>query len=132
MLHIYRQTLPRALSKQWKRYIRKLLEKVYFILNISQNHLTLKPLHLVIRFHFNTLRPRQNGHPFADDTFNRIFLYENGIVSIRISLKFFLKGPIDNIPALVQIMAWRRSGDKPLSEPMMINSWTHLGVTHPQ
>ena len=55
---------------------------------------------------FNTLRPRQNGHHFADDTFKRIFLDEN----VRVSLKFVLKGPIDNIPALVQIMAWRRSG----------------------
>ena len=35
----------------------------------------------------------------------------------RISLKFVPKGPINNIPALVQIMAWRRSGDKPLPEP---------------
>ena len=31
-----------------------------------------------------------------------------------------------NIPALVQIMAWRRSGDKPLSEPMMVSSLTHI------
>ena len=30
-----------------------------------------------------------------------------------------VEGLIDNIPALVQIMAWCRSGDKPLSEPMM-------------
>ena len=36
-----------------------------------------------------------------------------------ISLKFFPKGPINNIPALVQIMAWRRVCDKPLSEPML-------------
>ena len=36
------------------------------------------------------------------------------------SLKFFPKGPINNIPALVQIMAWRWPGDKPLSEPMMV------------
>ena len=28
--------------------------------------------------------------------------------SIKISLKFVPKGPINNIPALVQIMAWRR------------------------
>ena len=28
-------------------------------------------------------------------------------------------GPIDNNTALVQLMAWRRIGDKPLSEPMM-------------
>ena len=39
---------------------------------------------------------------------------------IKISLKFVLKGPIDNNPALVEIMAWRRIGDKPLSEPMLI------------
>ena len=29
------------------------------------------------------------------------------------------KSPINNIPALVRIMAWRRPGGKPLSEPMM-------------
>ena len=40
-------------------------------------------------------------------------------IPIEISLKFIPKGPINNIPALVQIMAWRRTGDKPLSEPMM-------------
>ena len=81
---------------------------------------------------FNTLRPRQNGHHFADDTFKRIFLDENVRVSIIISLKFVLKGPIDNIPALVQVMAWHRSGAKPLSEPMMVNSLTHICVIRPQ
>ena len=39
-------------------------------------------------------------------------------ISIQISLKFVPKGPIDNKPALVQVMAWCWSGDKPLSEPM--------------
>ena len=39
---------------------------------------------------------------------------------------------INNIPALVQIMAWRRPGDKPLSEPMMVNLLTHICVTRPQ
>ena len=34
-------------------------------------------------------------------------------------MKFVLKGPTDNNPALVEIMAWRRIGDKPLSEPML-------------
>ena len=38
---------------------------------------------------------------------------------MKIALKFISQGPINNIPALVQIMAWRRSGDKPLSEPMV-------------
>ena len=39
---------------------------------------------------------------------------------IMISLEFVPEGPINNIPALVQIKAWRRSGDEPLSEPMMV------------
>ena len=39
---------------------------------------------------------------------------------------------IDNIPALVLIMAWRRPGDKPLSEPMLVRSPTHTCVTRPQ
>ena len=48
------------------------------------------------------------------------------------SLKFVPKGQINNIPALVQIMAWRRPGDKPLSEPMMVSLTTHICVTRPQ
>ena len=80
----------------------------------------------------NTLRPRQNGRHFPDDIFKWIFLNENVWISINISLKFVPKSPINNIPALVQIMAWRRSGDKPLSEPMMVCLPTHICVTRPQ
>ena len=47
-------------------------------------------------------------------------------------LKFVPKGPINSIRALVQIMAWRRSGDKPLFEPMMVSLLTHICVTWPQ
>ena len=81
---------------------------------------------------FNTLRPRQNGRHFADDIFKCIFLNENVWISIKISLKFVPKGPINDIPTLVQIMALRRPGDKPLSEPMMGSSLTHICVTRPQ
>ena len=80
----------------------------------------------------NTLRPRQNGRHFADDKFKRIFFNENVWISIKNSLKFVPMGPINNIPALVQIMAWRRSGDKPLFEPMMVSLPTHICVTRPQ
>ena len=80
----------------------------------------------------NTLRPRQNGHRFPDDFFKGIFINENVWVSIKISLKFVLEGSISNIPALVQIMALRRPGDKPLSEPMVVNLLTHKCVTRPQ
>ena len=51
---------------------------------------------------------------------------------IKISLKFVPKGPISNIPALVYIMAWRRPGAKPLSEPLMVSLLTHICVTRPQ
>ena len=83
-------------------------------------------------FGLDTLRPKQNGRCFADDTFKCIFLNENVRISIKISLKFVPKGPINNIPALVQIMAWHRSGDKPLSEAMMVSLPTHICVTRPQ
>ena len=73
----------------------------------------------------NTLRPRQNGRHFADDIFKCIFLNENVWIPIKISLKFVPHGPINNIPALVWIMAWRRPGDKPLSGPMMVRLPTH-------
>ena len=82
--------------------------------------------------HFNTLRPRQDGRHFADDIFMCVFFNEKCCILIKCSLKYVRKGPIDNNPALVQIMAWRRSGDKPLSEPMMINLPTHICVTRPQ
>ena len=81
---------------------------------------------------FNTLRPRQNGRHFADDIFKCIFLNENNWIPVKISLKFVPKGPINNTPALVEIMAWRRPGDKPLSEPIMVNLPTHICVTWPQ
>ena len=80
----------------------------------------------------NTLKPRQNDRHFADDTFKPVFVNENIRISIKISLKFVPKVPINNIPALVHIMARRRPGDKPLSKPMMVCLPTHICVTRPQ
>ena len=60
------------------------------------------------------------------------FLQKNVWISINISRKFVSRGPINKIPALVQIMAWRRPGDKPLSEPMLVFVPTHICVTGPQ
>ena len=80
----------------------------------------------------NTLRPRQNGCHSADDIFKRIFDIQNIWILINVSLRFVPRGPIDNIPALVQIMAWRQPGDKPLSEPMMVSLLTHICITGPQ
>ena len=55
----------------------------------------------------------------ADDIFKSIFMDENDRITMKISLKFVPRSPIDNKPALVQVMAWRRTGDKPLPEPML-------------
>ena len=85
----------------------------------------------------NILRPKQNGRHIPYDTFKCIFLNENVLIVIKISLKFDHKRPINNIPALVQIMAWRCPDDKPLSEPMMVSlqmlmhwSYIFLALTH--
>ena len=81
--------------------------------------------------YFNTLRPRQNGRHFPDDIFKWIFVNENVWISINISLKFVPRGPVNNIPTLVQVMAWCRPGDKPLSEPMTVSLLTHICVNRP-
>ena len=80
----------------------------------------------------NTLRPRQDSRHFTDDIFKCIFLNWNRWISIDITLTFAPRGPINNIPALVQIMAWRRPSDKPLSEPMTVRLPTHICVTRSQ
>ena len=83
---------------------------------------------------FNTLKPRLNGRHFADDIFKGIFLNENIWIPIEFSLKFVPvpRGPINNIPTLVQVMAWHRPSDKPLSEPMMVKLITHICGNRPQ
>ena len=72
-----------------------------------------------VETHLNTLKPRQEGWHFPDDIFKCIFFNENCCILIKISLKSVCKGPIDKNTTSVQIMAWRRTSDKPLSEPMM-------------
>ena len=65
------------------------------------------------------------------DKFKCIFLTENDRISIRISLKFVSKSPRENKPALFHVVAWCRTGDKPLPEPMLTrfaDAYTrHLG-----
>ena len=67
---------------------------------------------------YNNLTPPPPGRHFVRRHYRMIFLSENDIIPIRISLKFVLRSPIDNKSALVQVMARRRTGDKPLPDPM--------------
>ena len=68
---------------------------------------------------------------FGDDISKLIFLNKNECISIKISLKFVSRGSINNIPALVRIMARRRPGDEPLSDPIMVRLPTHKCVIRP-
>ena len=117
------QTLP------WPKW--KHICKCIYVLGTDIGLLWMQ-LHVCVCGITKTLRSRQNGRHFADDIFKCIFVNENVWIPIEISLKFVPTGPINNIPALVQIMAWRRAGDKPLSEPMMVSLPTHICVSRPQ
>ena len=75
---------------------------------------------------------RDKSTPFRRRHFQMHFLEWKCINLIDISLKFVPEGRINNIQALVQIMAWCWLGDKPLSELMMVSLLTHICVTQPQ
>ena len=77
------------------------------VLKISIRKTSLKNHFHMVQW-VNTLGPRQNGWHFPDDIFKCFFVNENVWMSLKIS-------------ALVQIMAWRRLGNKPLSSPLMVN-----------
>ena len=83
--------------------------------------------HAIPWMDFKHTEARQDGRHFADDIFKCIFLNENIWILIKISLP---KSPINNILALVQIITWRRSGNKLLSEPMMVRLPMHICITH--
>ena len=75
--------------------------------------------------------PGQNVQHFADDIFKRIFLNENARIWIQIPSMLVSDGAIDNKLALVQEMAWRRTGDKPITrtnaDPVFRRMYAALG-----
>ena len=110
-------------------YFDTLLDKILMKKKHESNTLVMKWL---LYCCINSLRLRQNRRHFVDAIFKCIFLNENVLISIRISLNSIPRCSVYNIPALVLIMACRRAGDKPLSEPMMIILLTCICVTQPQ
>ena len=93
----------------------------------TNKNLRLFPPHV---WNFSTHLGRdKNWRHFAYDIYKCIFLNRH----VRIFLKNLLQMiKIYNIPALVQIMAWCRPDNKPLSGQMMISLLTHICVTRPQ
>ena len=65
----------------------------------------------------------------ADDNFKYISLNANYRIPIWISLKFVPGSAINNKPAMVQVMAWLRTGDKPLPKPML-TQFTDADMRH--
>ena len=105
-----------------------LISSLHFVeMNDIHNVLHYLPLSF-LEWAFNTLKP-----PFRKRSFQMFFLeWKCMIFFIKISLKFVPKGQINNISALVEVMARRRSGDRLSSEPMMVRLTTHVCVTRPQ
>ena len=112
--------------KHFKHYAEFILEKNVFSIFLKTAVMWVGEISL------NALRPRQNDHHFPEDSLKWLFLNENAWIPLKISLKFVPKFWIKNIPAFAQIMVWRRPGDNPLSEPIMISLLTHICATRPQ
>ena len=69
--------------------------------------------------YLNSSIPGQNWTQFWQTAFSNKFSWMK-MVEFRIKCHcIFPRSPIDNTLAMVQVMAWRRTGDKPLPEPMM-------------
>ena len=91
----------------------------------------VRPLVQLARL-LSRIEAETNWTPFRRRHFQMKFLKWKYLIPIKISLKFVPKFRINNIPALVQTRAWCRSGDKPLSEPIMFSLLTHICVTRSQ
>ena len=124
-----------AQIKKYKSFFYFFFNVFYFIFIFFQKYtrycdsqVQVHFMHGTSTYKINSSPFGQNGRHFADNIFRCIFMYEKCCILIRISLNIVPKGPIDNNPALVQIIAWCCTCNKPLSEPMLtrfINAYMH-------
>ena len=111
------QSFRVALMQPWRKWVNISLESMKYCSITETKQI---PRATLYRFSLvNTLRPRQQDCHFSDDIFKRIFLNWNCCIWIQISLTFVPNGPVNNKSALVQVMAWDRAGDKPVSGSML-------------
>ena len=75
---------------------------------------------------------RDKWPPFRWRIFQMHFLNENVWISIIISLNYLPTYSINNIVAVVQIMAWCWPDGKPLSRTIMVSLLTQICVTRSQ
>ena len=108
----------------WHRTYLRCTKDLHYIMQFSQD------CSIVMASELLTHWGRDKIDAISQTIFSNAFSWMK-MLEYRLKLKFVPKGLINNIPALVQIMAWRRPGDKPLSEPMMVSLLTHICVTRP-
>ena len=118
-------------SHQWLIFGQLITRMKYSIFSSLKTIVQWSPLSALCGQHrINSyLAGKKMAAILADDTLKCIFLNKNDRIPFRISLKFVPMSPVDNKPALVQVMAWRRTGDKPLPEPM-ITQFTDAYMRH--
>ena len=80
-----------------------------------------------------TMRPRQNcRNLILQMTYQNLLYCRKIVLFIQILLKIVSKGPIYNKPTLVQMMAWRWVGNKPLSDQWWPGLLMHKCITRPK
>ena len=100
-----------------------------FLVVLSKNHAHQGSAHQGLT-HWGLDKMANIFQMIFSEAFSLIKMYE---FRLRFHwIKLVPKGPINNIPALVQIMAWHWPGIKPLSEPVMVSLLPHIYVMLPQ
>ena len=131
---------------QWSHNQQRFLTRfivMHFGEEFTRFYDTMQHLHVYMRWDWPEVTKRKTPHqniieakikwsPFSRRHFQMDFLEWKCMDFDKISLKFVPRCPISNITSLVQIMASRRPGDKPLSEPMVVSLPTHICVARPQ
>ena len=106
-------------TAQWGFHVKRLSTELLLVSYSRQMAVRSLSIHAYLCHLVNSSPPEQDGCHFAVHIFRCILMNEKFCILIQISLKFVPKGQIDYKSALVQVMAWRRTGEKPLPEPML-------------
>ena len=100
------------------------LSKKYFLKILS-----VKTSHVLLLTYWGWNKMAANFLTTFSNAFSWMKIYD---FRLRFHWSLLTRVQLKYILALVQIMAWRRPGDKPLSEPMIVSLLTHIYVTRPQ
>ena len=136
-----------SVTYKCRRIIRFVIVMLYYIKGVSIS--SLISLQLAIYYSIQLIYLLSKGHltivwdqhtetekkmaVIFETTFSNAFSWME-MFKFRLWLhwKFVTEVSINNIPTLVQIMVWRRPGDRSLSEPIMVSLPAHICVTRPQ